>query len=249
MTTQHSGGGGEWHTQLGTWLGAVALALALYALLRDNPNSRKAENSAGDESAEIQLRDAIVHLTESMNQNAAAPGQRPAAAKSWLYFQSVQSIMDRNKITPSLAGCLVLANFAFSHADVAQGNHFLTLATTEIKKEPSPVTQCLALAAIAHFMFDHAPTTPLSEGRERYARAVADSQKLSGAGAPFVQLNILQEWALDEFSAGNADEGDAQHAAAIKLLEDKAFSPSFRTSWEQNMDDSIIKAKVQGKLL
>jgi hypothetical protein len=248
VTTQHSGGG-EWHTQLGTWLGAVALALSLYALLRDNPNSRKGENSTADQSAEIQLRDAIVNLQESMNQNAAAPGQRPSAAKSWLYFQSVQSILARKKVTPSLAGCLVLANFAFAHADVAQGNHFLTLAATEIKKEASPVTQCLAQAAIAHFMFDHAPTTPLTEGRERYAEAVAASQKLTGAGAPFVQLNILQEWALDEFSAGHGDEGDAQHAAAIKLLENEAFSPSFRTAWEQDMDTSIIKAKVQGKLL
>ena len=248
MTTQHSSGG-EWHTQLGTWLGAVALALALYALLRDNPNSRKEDSSLAQQTAEIQLRDTIIDLQASMNQNASAPGERPSAAKSWLYFQSVQEILARKQVTPTLAGCLVLANFAFSHSDVAEGNRFLTLASAEIKKETSPVTQSLARSAMAHFMFDHAPTTPLSEGRERYAEAAAEASKLAGQGAPFVQLNILQEWALDEYSAGHEDAGDAQHAAAIKLLGNETFSPAFRTAWEQDMDTAIIKAKVRGKLL
>jgi hypothetical protein len=248
VTTQHSSGG-EWHTQLGTWLGAVALALALYALLRDNPNTRSSDDSLAKQTAQVQLRDTIIQLQNSLNRNAASPGERPSAAESWLYFQSVQDMLDHEQVTPSLAGCLVLANFAFSHADVSQGNHFLTLASSQIKKETSPVTQCLARAAMAHFMFDHAPTTPIAEGRERYAEAVAESNKLTGQGAPFVQLNILQEWALDEFSAGHEDAGDAQHAAAIKLLENESFSPAYRTAWEQDMDTAIIKAKVRGKLL
>jgi hypothetical protein len=227
----------------------VALALALYALLRDNPNTRKNDADLAEQTAEIQLRDAIVKLQESISQSASASGDRASAAKSWLYYQSVQEILARKKVMPTLSGCLVLANFAFAHADVTEGNHFLSLASTEIKSEASPVTQCLALAAMAHFMFEHAPTTSIAEGRERYKEAVAESNELTGRGAPFVQLNILHEWALDEFAVGEADAGNAQHAAAIKLLENEAFSPDYRTSWEQEMDVSIIKAKVRGKLL
>jgi len=248
VTTQKTAGG-EWHTQLGTWLGAIALAMALYALLRDNPNTRVADSTLAQQTAEIQLRDAIVKLQESMSRDSSAPGERPSAAKSWLYFQSAQEMLAHKNVKPTLAGCLVLANFAFAHADVAQGNYFLTLANTEISRATSPVTQCLAEGAIGHFMFEHAPTTPITVGRERYAEAVAKSNKLTGQGAAFVQLNILKEWSLDEFAAGEEKSGDTQQAAAVKLLENEAFSPAYRSAWEHEMETAIIQAKVRGKLL
>ena len=248
MTTQPAAGG-EWHTQLGTWLGAVAIALALYALLRDNPNTRQADSELARQTADLQLRDTIVKLQDSLSRQSSSAGERVSGAQGWLYFQSAQEMIAKKRATPSLAGYLVLANFALAHSDVALGNQFLTAASAEVKRETSPVTQSLARAAMAHFMFEHAPTTSLDEGRRRYAEAVDEASQLSGQGAPLVLLSILQEWALDEFAAGNVDAGNEQHAAAIKLLGNETFTPAYRTHWEQEMDTAIIAAKVRGRLL
>lgn len=246
----HQAAENQWHTQLGTWLGVVALALALYALLRDNPNTRTGpDTSATELAAEIQLRDTIVKLQENMSPDSDSGGTKGSTARAWIYFQSAQELIEQKKAEPSLSGCLVLANFCFAHADVSQGNQYMDKAISKIKTESSPVTQCLAYAAIGHFLFDHTPKTKLEDGRERYSMAVGEADKIESEDSSFVQLSILQEWALDEYAAGNVELGDQQLAAAKKLLEKDTFTPGYRSSWDQNMETAVIQAKVRGGLL
>ena len=231
-----------WYKQVGFYLSLVAIALAGYAVMREQRAFKLAERE--------DFRQAIIGLQESM---AAGPGNsaadRSSRVKAWIYFDTAHRLEPSLAKEISLVDYLILANFAYSHSDLDAADGYIDKALTKIEHRHDSTECCLARMGIAHLQFKHYPRTKLEKGREYYQTALEEARKLGQGQDVFVELSILQEAALDEYSTGHAAEGDALAKQADELLKSQSLPERFVSDWHTAFEHAAIEAKVQGKLL
>ena len=221
-------------------LSIVAIAIAGYLLVDRHEERSRAQRE--------EFREVIVKLQEA-SVAAESAGAEASAARPWIYYDAARKLEDETPDVVGMVDYIILANFAFDHSDLTAADQYVRKARRAIDQESDVAVAALGYGALAHIYFRHAPKTELAKGREFNKFALEKLDTLDNDKAFFIQLSLHQEWAMDEYSSGDQQAGDAQVAQAKKLIDGKDLSKRYVADWQKQLDEATIRAKVRGGLL